>query len=122
MGCDIHAYAEYKINDRWEHIKEVNIHRNYELFSRLVDGHPRGNEKGIAPARGLPEDINPMTSYLIEKSAEHTFSYLTGIELKALDDDTDDKYNFITDCEYNYNFGYDEIFSDNFRLVFGFDS
>lgn len=124
MGCDIHAHAEYRINGRWEHVKEVFIHRNYELFGMLVEDHPRNrnNSKSIAPERGLPKDVNPFTKKVLDRPEDfHTHSFVTGSELKILED-TNDQYTFLIDTEYGYEFSQDEIFSEDFRIVFAFDS
>lgn len=123
MGCDIHAHAEFKINGRWEHLSEVDIDRSYDLFSKMVDGHGRScGQKGIAPERGLPHDVNPLTKYILMDIEFHTRSYLTGSELKALITDPDDRYPFLDAYNYNWIVGQKCIFSDDFRLVFAFDN
>lgn len=58
MGCDIHAYIEYR-KPRTEHWygfgERINPGRNYAIFGRLAgvrtDGPP------VAPLRGLPKDV-----------------------------------------------------------------
>lgn len=129
MGCDIHAHAEIKINDRWEHICEVDIGRQYDLFGRLVDGHMRAScsdIKGIAPARGLPIDCNPFTKKKLDNIDFHTHSWLLGTELKKLKKYEDHKtYPIYLDFLEAYKFGlpYEEnIFTKNVRIVFAFDS
>lgn len=125
MGCDIHAHVEYKINDKWEHVKEVDIHRSYQLFGHLVKGHSRSRESsiGIKEAQGLPKDVNAFTKMCLDDVDYHTHSYLTGIQLKKLYvKDSEDNYPFLSDGEYNYIFSIEEIFSKNFRLVFAFDN
>jgi hypothetical protein len=124
MGCDIHAHAEYKINNRWEHVKEVSINRNYQLFSLLVHDHPRSNgQKGIAKARGLPADVNPFTEMVLNNDDNHTHSYLLGEELmKLYDYHSDDNYSFLGECEYDYVFDHQVIASNDFRIVFAFDN
>jgi hypothetical protein len=56
MGCDIHAYMEYrKAPGRWHSFGErVNPGRNYTLFARL--NGVRGEGEPVAPERGFPED------------------------------------------------------------------
>jgi hypothetical protein len=124
MGCDIYAHAEVNIDNRWEHLKEVEIYRNYELFGILVKGHPRNSEyvEGPYEARGLPRDINPLTKHIILQDADHTFSYLNGIELKAINHlpDPFENYFFIEEAYYSYTISQEIVSSDKFRLVFGF--
>lgn len=58
MGCDIHAYIEYKRKDgkNWHGFGgRINPGRNYFLFGRLADG-VRGNGPAVVPTRGIPDD------------------------------------------------------------------
>lgn len=73
MGCDIHAYAEVKVNGHWrplgkavyDHVKkpdgtqdiaitELDIGRYYTLFG-LLAGVRSGGEP-LIPRRGVPQD------------------------------------------------------------------
>lgn len=66
MGCDIHVFIEYKVNDdQWKahhkHVEDKNGHirsvsatgRNYELFGELAGVRSSGGF-----ANGLPEDVS----------------------------------------------------------------
>jgi hypothetical protein len=66
MGCDIHCFAEVKINGRWEHYGEIRIFRNYALFSQMADCG-RGVERPISNNKGLPNDITFLTKYHRER-------------------------------------------------------
>ena len=65
MGCDIHAYLEYKKkveNSYWMCFSRVNITREYSLFGSLSKGVRTNIEGGLLP-RGIPSDL----SYVAEK-------------------------------------------------------
>jgi hypothetical protein len=58
MGCDIHAYAEYKSanNDNWQTFGgEIVLDRNYKAFGQLAGVRSAGNP--VFPVRGLPHDL-----------------------------------------------------------------
>ncbi len=58
MGCDIHAYIEYKAKGQqyWHDFGgRINPGRDYFLFGRLADG-VRGDGPALVPARGMPKD------------------------------------------------------------------
>lgn len=124
MGCDIHCHAEVKINNKWEHLKEVEIHRNYELFAYMVTGHGRAiHIHGLTRQRGLPPNVNGLTEYLLRSPDYHTRSWLTGAELKKVKhSEYYEGFEFLEDKEFKYDFDPSEIFGDNFRLVFAFDN
>ena len=57
MGCDIHAYMEYrKKGGNWRDFgSRINPGRHYGIFGRLADG-VRGDGPAVAPTRGFPPD------------------------------------------------------------------
>lgn len=105
MGCDIHfrvqkriagewAFAEAMIPDKWEEgrMRPETWYdgRNYQLFGILANvrnGYGfAGCDTGdpfipIAEPRGLPDGLDPEKHYL----GEHSFSWLTLVELLAYD-------------------------------------
>lgn len=120
MGCDIHLHIEVKINDKWEHFSEFDMLRNYELFSFLVTDHPRNDYgiKGISNARGLPEDVNGLTRYILSYSDDlHTHSFLT---LKEIFEFKGNSYSLGEACIKTPVL--DKFSNDDIRIVFGFDS
>lgn len=98
MGCDIHAYAERKVDGEWRQIREsfpgysedrntsdrVYTNRNYEFFALLADVRNGNVIEPIAEPRGVPPDAS--AGYLeIVKDWEddgHSHSYFTLGELK----------------------------------------
>jgi len=126
MGCDVTAFAEIRLEDRWEHAGSVNINRCYVGFGFMVNGHARAAYiKGVANERGLPKDINPYTKKMIEAFCCHTYSWLTYRECETVNelcrehDDSMTNYNLIPVHKDDFPVRLKE---DNFRLVFGFDS
>ena len=67
MGCDIHAYLEYRpgwsTNDQyWWCFAELNISRNYALFEALAG--VRGElANAVIPPRGLPKNLAYITQF-----------------------------------------------------------
>lgn len=60
MGCDIHAFIEFKPKeyDYWDSFGgELNLGRNYEMFGFLTDGEVRSGDslKSSIPPRGIPD-------------------------------------------------------------------
>lgn len=86
MGCDIHLHIEIKLGGRWEHLGHPNVGRNYELFAVMAG--VRGDEKPIAPPRGLPSDASVVTKFDFAnwESDAHTPSYLNAEEIARLED------------------------------------
>lgn len=57
MGCDIHAYVEYRERDRWSGFGgRLNPGRNYEAFGILAA--VRGDGPAIVEPRGVPSDMS----------------------------------------------------------------
>lgn len=126
MGCDIHLHLERKVNDRWEHWKEIDICMSYELFGYMVNGHPRAfkNQIGLFDARDIPLDINPLTKELLYRDADHTFSWLTYQEALKLKDLLDFDVEFLDAdvIDYLYEEDNEEDKKIELRFVFGFDN
>lgn len=103
MGCDIHAYTEQQIGNRWvsnqewtdpynEGVLDVEwekrfTNRNYQLFGLLAD--VRTDTGFNIPARGLPLDMSPE----VKRASEHwgcdghSHSFFTLQELRVLKED-----------------------------------
>lgn len=70
MGCDIHAYLEFRdpkalnvngeINTAWRGWGAVHLPRNYAIFGRLAG--VRTNATPVVEPRGVPEDMCFWTS------------------------------------------------------------
>lgn len=126
MGVDIHIYAETKINGKWlfcmpgktlermddfeEYCPPFDVGgRNLYLFQVLSgyykDGHFGDDFKSISPARGLPVDLCPATSELLEDLI--AYSYLT---LKEIND-----FDWTAEAEDNRT--YSELVLDEFSKV-----
>lgn len=107
MGCDIHSFAEKKVNDKWERIEEKIFHedfepfgwRSYSMFGFLADVRNYSNVKPISKLKGLPEDSEYLNSSsewgykdikadIYNNGNYHSFSYITLEELLSVD------YNF----------------------------
>ena len=90
MGCDIHAYAEIKLEGLWYCYSKLIITRDYQLFSRMagVRDDPRDSFGPISPPRGLPR--NPSTVVIFENettgSDGHDHSWLTCKEVADLEE------------------------------------
>ena len=58
MGCDIHAYIEYKHwGDKWWPFANLDIDRDYQLFG-LMAGVRRSDIDPVAQPRGVPSDAS----------------------------------------------------------------
>ena len=90
MGCDIHATIERKQYDWWlASAKDVDIDRNYSLFTMLADVRNYDRERKpknvvIALPRGTPEDKSFGHGDLIKEweGDDHSHSWITFKELK----------------------------------------
>ena len=125
MGCDIHAHLEVKVDDKWEHHSSIDIDRNYYLFGLLVDGHLRGQCKGVAQARGMPTDANPLTNKCIgDKRHYHTHSYLLPKELNKAILKYEKEHGYELDSLLSLKgvLDYTPLEHSEYRLVFAFDS
>ncbi len=93
MGCDIHAYIEYKFSDcgytEVFSTGEIHFGRDYELFG-LIAG-VRSSSFPIFLTRGFPDSTAPMPSnwYVRQKYEEfgkdaHSATWLSLPELKTI--------------------------------------
>jgi hypothetical protein len=131
VGCDIHAFVEFKSGDEWHFYTEIDISRDYDLFEKMAG--VRGNSvNAIAEPKGLPLDISK-TTYLHTVSwgmDGHSFSYLNFDELTIIEKqfkilDADHKHFHRSDFFFGNDFlvkeDWPEFVSD-LRLVFWFDN
>lgn len=86
MGCDIHAHSELKINGKWHHMSELDIDRNYMLFTKMAGVRNYDAEIPISEARGIPKDVSELTKFLCDDygSDGHSHSWLSSKEIKEL--------------------------------------
>ena len=125
MGCDIHAYEEWKVKGAWHLAKEVEIDRCYELFTHMAGVRQYGDRTNITPIaqdRGLPPDVSVMVALNAESwgADGHSHSWMTWDEVIALDAKWREK--FPSSCVFGY---LDEGFPAGVtakRLVFWFDN
>lgn len=99
MGCDLRLIQEIKINNVWYFYNESTPHRNYELFSTLVENHPLKEDGYIdspinIPQRGIPSDISVVGRIIYEHEIENAkiSTYINSKEIKIIE-------NFIYDNE-----------------------
>ena len=87
MGCDIHLFAEIKVNGVWHCHTVLDVRRNYELFNKMAG--VRGDGLGvIAAPKGLPDDLSVVTQLYVEHWNEdgHTHSWLNAEEIYLLEE------------------------------------
>jgi hypothetical protein len=86
MGCDIHCYAEIKYRGKWRYAGEIEVDRDYELFTKMAG--VRDCDKNIEPIsmpKGRPRDIDELTNCVMNMgNCDHSESYLTFQEIKIL--------------------------------------
>lgn len=105
MGCDIHQYAERRVDGRWvaeqaatygnqaeadeepwySMTNSGDSDRNYWLFGVLSEGVRKSWAPGIAfEAKGEPDDASPEVASMIKQweGDGHSHNYLTFTELK----------------------------------------
>lgn len=125
MGCDIHFFIEKK-NERgkWDFVGEVDIDRNYALFTILAGVRSRHNGflTPISQPKGLPEDLSDGCRSAIYEE-DHSDSYLTTKELCSYDWDSHDGA---------FRYFFDDVVADmviksrgeldSVRAVFNFDN
>lgn len=112
MGCDIHLFAEKKVNNKWKNIDEWKENkyykdypdeeeefeqvpfysggRLYNLFSALAGVRSQSFNNPSEPIsypKGIPDDCDKLTrkEYDRYSSDAHSASYLTLSELKKYD-------------------------------------
>ncbi len=110
MGCGIHAYLEIKVDDTWHHFSNINIRRNYEVFSRMAGVRSyRNSPEPIVEPRGLPEDISLVVALHRDfwESDGHTYSWLTLAEfVKIIKELELDDISYPKDCCWCRSFEY----------------
>lgn len=145
MGCDIHAHFEIKVNGKWEHYTIPKIDRYYRLFGKMA-GVRNGDERPIAPLRGLPKDMSIVTALDAERwnGDGHSHSWLSAEEIAELSDwgerslqvDTQRSYRSVWDMEFDWGcYFFGNSFAgfhkypderpegvEDLRLVFWFDN
>lgn len=162
MGCDIHIIAEKKskwsdTNNKWEPILDPLFEnkyydpshpvgawnlkytfqpyttRNYEVFSVLSNTRNGRDIKPIDEPRGYPDDMHPVSKYLLDgyDFADHSFTWLSLEEVLAYDWSLPSIY---PDCKSLADSGaellesldilkkYAEDENCEIRLVFGYDN
>ena len=148
MGCDIHLYAEKKIDEKWvclnplmwdvydrkpyKHrtVEQFNIERSYVLFGFLANVRTL-QEKGFGEAKGFPKDVSKEIKEKYEEWGldAHSASYLTLKELNEKFADTSIKsyfdffYKDIIENILEYH-NIDTLHKDenDIRIVFWFDN
>jgi hypothetical protein len=92
MGCDIHMILQKRKKGIWHIVRQVNIGRDYDLFTILADVRSSGDLEPITERRGIPPDVKhkmkseryiefPHTdnfgiTYMDAFLGEHSFSWL----------------------------------------------
>lgn len=137
MGCDIHAFVEYKSKHdfrhdaRWDSFSsdQINLDRNYNLFGYLTNGQVRYDpdmEYGINP-RGLPEYPSHEVEEFSDPTNTHSHSWLTYeefVEILELMRKNEDKDVFVP-IQYYAILGVMKALVEvdmKVRFVFWFDS
>ena len=89
MGCDIRFIIERKEcdNGTWEFAEEVEIERDYDLFTALagVRACPGSEIKVISQPKGIPSDTSDFVRYLMDSVDSHSHSWLSLKELLSYD-------------------------------------
>ncbi len=72
MGCDIHAFVEFKGHDTYRSLTHgiFNIPRDYDLFTVLALGPGGMTDELPYPPRGLPADLSSDARYYFYTPAE----------------------------------------------------
>ena len=58
MWCDIHAFSEKKVNNKWEYVWEVDFWRNYSIFGFLAWVRNYDCKEPLSEPRWIPDDIS----------------------------------------------------------------
>ncbi len=87
MGCDIHAYAEVKIDGKWNFADHIPFCRSYGLFGFLGGARNYSEAEPIAAGRGTPIDISEEVEYNRARWDDdgHSFSWVSLEELLNFD-------------------------------------
>lgn len=73
MGCDIHTVIEYKKWDLeldWDWFAEIDLPRDYALFSAIAFGEGGVTDDLPYPLRGLPHNVSLKTHELFYMGAQ----------------------------------------------------
>lgn len=84
MGCDIHLFTEKKVNGKWtDQNTNLEVYRNYTLFSILADVRNYNNVIPISEPKGIPTDADEPFKNESDRmdSDAHSHSYITLQEL-----------------------------------------
>jgi hypothetical protein len=126
MGCDIHAYFEGLDKGQWHFLKQWDFGRSYQIFSKMSDGHGRGHETPISPAKGTPDNISLVVKRIFDSKVYdyHAFSWLSREELDLLHEwfmELEDiELAYEIEMAEEYFIGHYEF--EDYRLVFAFDN
>jgi len=138
MGTDIRVHIEIKVDDQWHLYSSPYIARSYRLFSRMAGVRQVEGFEPIAPVRGRPADLSPMTALLLDDYDGHSESWLSGEELdQVIYDFTHpdgrhfvkyDSHDFVSQLGFGYLLGNGfnpkhnrQRFIQDCRVVFAFD-
>lgn len=98
MGCDIHVYAEQRVDGKWQHVGGIDRwdwpnefepleERWYAMFAVLAGVRDNWGVKPIAEPRRLPADMSAevflAADHLVPDG--HTYSWITAREFKEYD-------------------------------------
>lgn len=88
MGCDIHAFIEVKVKDKWITYSKPQIKRWYKLFTKIagVRRAEGDNEFSIIPFCELPEDLSEAVKIEYEWGEEdyHNAGFLNKKQIKEM--------------------------------------
>lgn len=91
MGCDIHSFAEKKVDGKWKRVFHIEPFkaRSYGTFGFLADVRNYSGVPPLAKPRGFPEDAAPSTAeeYQSWEGDAHSASWLTVDELESFNYD-----------------------------------
>lgn len=103
MGCDIHAFEE-TFKTKWEYTGEVDLWRNYTLFTVLANVRSGSDRvKIISTPKGVPDDISDYVKSELSgwMGDGHSHSWLTKQEFEEFDWESEVKMFGVVDVE-NY--------------------
>lgn len=88
MGCDIHCHSEVKIAGVWHHLNEIDVNRNYRLFSMLAGVRLHPDVPQQFPVRGIPDDATVVTRMQFDSWGDdaHTPSWISAEEVRKVHD------------------------------------
>lgn len=84
MGCDIHCWAEVKVEGRWHAYNQIQIDRDYGLFGAMAG--VRRSEDRMFPTKGVPTDLSFVVSLEVDRWSgdAHNHSWLDLEEIVRL--------------------------------------